>query len=312
MPKTLSEYSLNDFLHLRPLTQGMKTRRYKRVDEAYFKLPAPQQDLTAIRNAIAGKNVIITVAFDDREALAVQCALIHRYVDFDIHLVLDNSRMDTVAGEIRQTTQDAGALYVRLPENPWTGKNSSRSHGIAMNWGWHNILKPARPRAFGFVDHDLFPIKPVAPFALLAQHPFYGDFRWAGERWFLWAGYCVFDFEAMRDEPLDFGLDWFVGLDTGGANWDVLYRHTDPATLPPRPIVAIEALAGVPLDDAKFELRGEWIHEVGWGTKDEYREPKRRVLMAKLAAHLPTEPVAARTRNLGEPDMAPQRQEGGT
>lgn len=291
MPKSLSDYSLNDFLHLRPVTQGMKTRRYKRMDEAYFKLDAPAQDLSAVRQAIGGRRVIITVAFEDDEALAMQCALMRHYVDFDVHLVLDNSRSQPGTDAIRSTTEAAGALYVKLPANPWTGKNGSRSHGIAMNWGWHHILKPARPRAFGFVDHDLFPIRPVDPFAPLASQRFYGDLRWAGPRWFLWAGYCFFDFEAVCEEPLDFGLDWFVGLDTGGANWEVLYRHTDPAALPPRPIEPIEALPGVPLDDAKFEIRGEWIHEVGWGTRDDYRAPKRKALMTLLESHLPRQPA---------------------
>ncbi len=31
----------------------------------------------------------------------------------------------------------------------------------------------------------------------------------------LWAGYCFFDFAKVARLPLDFGLDWFAGLDTG-------------------------------------------------------------------------------------------------
>ena len=289
MPKKLSEYTLQDFLHLRPLTQGMKTRRYRRIDAAYLPQPAPEQDLGPLRAAISGRNVIITVAFEDREALRMQCALLRRHVEYDVHLVLDNSPRDAAAADIKAIAQATGSLYVRLPENPWTGKNDSRSHGIAMNWGWHNILKPARPKAFGFIDHDLFPIADAAPFAPLADHAFYGDLRWAGERWFLWAGYCFFDYAAVCDKPLDFGLDWFLGMDTGGANWEVLYRDADVSSLPPRPIEPIEALPGVSLDDAKFERRGEWVHEVGWGTKKEYRKAKREALFALLDRHLTSE-----------------------
>ena len=134
-----------------------------------------------------------------------------------------------------------GAHYLRLPPNPWTRRNDSRSHGIALNWVWRNVIKPGAPHAFGFIDDDMFPVAPVDPFAPLATHAFYGDTRTAGPRWFLWAGYCFFRYDAVADKRLDFGLDWFVGLDTGGANWDVLYRDVDPKSLPAR---RIEPFAG--------------------------------------------------------------------
>ena len=51
--------------------------------------------------------------------------------------------------------------------------------------------------------------------------------RTAGERWFLWAGFCLFHYAAVADRMLDFRQDWFIGLDTGGANWELLYRHAD-------------------------------------------------------------------------------------
>lgn len=286
MPKALSEYSFEDFLHLRPLTQVLKTRRYARMDQKYFAMPVAEGERDAARTAVAGKNVIITVAFEDPQALEMHVALIGRYVEHDCHLVLDNSQSDAAIARNKAVAEAAGVIYLKLPANPWTKRNDSRSHGIAMNWAWLNILKPGRPKAFGFVDHDLFPTMPVAPFALLADHAYYGDLRWAGERWFLWAGYCFFDFGAVKNKKLDFGLDWFIGMDTGGANWATLYRNIDPTTLPPRPIIALEALPGVPLDEAKFERRGEWIHEVGWGTSPQYRQPKRQALISMLQPHL--------------------------
>ena len=69
-------------------------------------------------------------------------------------------------------------------------------------------------------------------------------------RWFLWAGYCTFRYDAVKDKPLDFGQDWFVGLDTGGANWDVLYRHVDRAALREAPTSFVPYKPGVVLDEA--------------------------------------------------------------
>jgi hypothetical protein len=128
----------------------------------------------------------------------------------------------------------------------------------------------------------MYPTDVCDPFAPLAQHAFYGDKRWAGDRWFLWAGYCFFRFDAVASKPLDFGLDWFVGLDTGGRNWDALYRHVDPATLPDRPIYQVAALKDVDLADAYFERRGEWLHEVGLAGNMAMRPQKREAVRGLL------------------------------
>jgi hypothetical protein len=289
MPKRLSEYTLRDYLHLRPLTQGMKTRRYRRMDAKYMKLPAASANATEISRAIAGRKVMATVAFEDPVGLEMHLALVKRYVAHDVYVVIENSRNEPDRRRNAEVAARAGVWYLELPQNPWTGRNDSRSHGIGLNWAWHNVIRPGAPEAFGFVDDDLFAVRPVDPFAPLAGHDFYGDLRWAGRRWFLWAGYCFFRFGAVKDRPLDFGLDWFNGLDTGGANWDVLYRFVDPASLPHRPIERTPAVEGQPLDAANFEKRGEWIHEVGWGNDPAFLGAKRSAMIRLLQPHLPPE-----------------------
>jgi hypothetical protein len=288
MPKHLAEFSLSDYLHLRPVTQGLKTRRYRRMDARYMALPAAVGDEAAIRAAVRGQKVLLTVAFNDPDCLDMHAALVGKFVARDRHLVIDNSTDEDAARQNRLLCAAHDVLYLRLPDNPWTRRNESRSHGMALNWAWHNIFKPGEPEAFGFLDHDLFPIRPTDPFGPLDRHAFYGDLRWAGERWYLWAGFSFFRFDAIRAKPVDFGLDWFVGLDTGGANWDVLYRHTDPQALPQRPVEPAAILPGVPLQEAKIELRGDWIHEVGWGTNPAYRAAKRAALKARLEPLLPS------------------------
>ena len=298
MPKRLSEYTFREHLRLQPLTQAWKTLNYRMMDARYMALPAAAGDTAAIRAAIAGCNILATVAFDDPSGLAMHVSLIRRYVTFDHHIVLDNSGDLAMARENHDIAASWGAHYLRLPPNPWTRRNDSRSHGIALNWVWRNVIKPGGPHAFGFIDDDMFPVAPVDPFAPLATHPFYGDTRTAGPRWFLWAGYCFFRYDAVADKRLDFGLDWFIGLDTGGANWDVLYRDVDPKSLPARRIEPFAALADQPRERAYFERRGEWIHEVGWPSVPELLERKRSALTLLLKPHLdaerPSRPDATR------------------
>ena len=72
---------------------------------------------------------------------------------------------------------------------------------------------------------------PDDPFAVLDSQDFYGVVREAGVRWFLWAGFCFYRFDRVQNRRLDFGQDWFNGLDTGGGNWRSLYCKADRGAL---------------------------------------------------------------------------------
>ena len=65
----------------------------------------------------------------------------------------------------------------------------------------------------------------------LKDQPFYGvpnESKWG---WSLWAGYCSYSFQAVRNLALNFLNDFSLGLDTGGRNWSCLYRNFDRARL---------------------------------------------------------------------------------
>ncbi|HEY3799706.1 MAG TPA: hypothetical protein VGL58_15245 [Caulobacteraceae bacterium] len=281
-------YRLADWARLRPPLHALKTLRYNRVTETYVRRPAERGDLAALRGQIAGGRVMVTVAFNDAQILERQIRAIQAFIPGPLHVVADNSRDEAAALEIEALCARLDTPYLRLPPNPWGPKSGSRSHGLALNWVWRQLIQPARPAAFGFLDHDLIPVAPDDPFAELEERDMSGDKRWMGQRWFLWAGYCFFRTAALDDIAVDFGQDWFVGLDTGGANWRPLYRWIDPASLHERPIVEAPLLPGVPIDDCHIERRGEaWVHEVGWGgCRDDLRGAKRAAFLALIDAAL--------------------------
>lgn len=293
MPKALREYRWRQWLRLQPLTHAIKTARYRRIDRRFLGQPARDGGVPDIRDAARDSNVLLTIAFGDAQCLDLQLRLTRGLVRHDLHIVADNSVSDTAARENRQVCAAHGAAYARLPANPWTMKNPSRSHGAALNWMWHNVLKPAAPAAFGFLDQDIFPTQPCDPFEPLERVAFYGDLRRAGDRWYLWAGYCFFRFDAVSRKPLDFGLDWFAGLDTGGANWEVLYRDADPNAVPQRPITAFAALPGIELRQAYCEWRGSWLHEVGLDGDLSLKAKKREAVLRLLEPPLRTSPRSA-------------------
>ncbi len=284
MPKRLAEYTLSDWLHLRPLTQKYKMLRYGLVNSIHMRQPARKGDAGALAGSIRGKKVLVTIAFSDPQLIEWQAQLMRTYVSQPVYLIADNSPDDASAAEIAMIAQRHRCPYVRLPANPWG--RGSRSHGISMNWLWRNIILPGEPEAFGFLDHDLFPTAPDDPFSALSTQDFYGLVRNAGPRWFLWAGFCVFKFDSVRHKPLDFGQDWFVGLDTGGGNWEVLYRHVDRALLREPRSWGAPFRPGLDIKDGPLQWCGTWIHEVRHAGRPELAAEKREALGLLLAPHL--------------------------
>ncbi len=283
MPKRLAEYTLSDWRNLRPLTQKYKTLRYRLVNSIHMRRQTRKGDAGALARSIRGKKVLITIAFSDPQLIEWQAQLMRIYVSQPVYLIADNSPDDS-AEAIEAIAERHGSPYVRLPANPWGP--GSRSHGISMNWLWRNIILPGEPEAFGFLDHDLFPTAPDDPFSALSTQDFYGLVRTAGPRWFLWAGFCMFKFDNVRHKPLDFGQDWFVGLDTGGGNWEVLYRHVNRAMLrEPRSWEAPFRL-GLDIKDGPLQWCGVWVHEVRHAGRPELAVEKREALGRLLAPHL--------------------------
>ena len=284
MTKEFREYDWADWRRLRPVTHGLKTLRYRAVDRLYRLRRARDGDVHELRRAVAGRRVLTTIAFADPEATAWQTRLVAHFLPGVLHLVADNSPSADAAAAIKQAAESSGALYLRLPANPW--RQSSRSHGIAMNWVWHNVIRPGKPEAFGFLDDDIFPTEPEDPFEPLRAQDFYGDVRDQGRRWQLWAGFCTFRFASVADKPLDFGQDWFKGLDTGGGNWRSLYRYADLRRLrtASRTQVAYPPRTG--REDIELQWIGTWMHEVGTKGGPEAVRDKRRLVAGLLAPHL--------------------------
>lgn len=140
-------------------------------------------------------------------------------------VVIDNSSDRSARVRIADICRARKIAYFGLPRNRESHPN--RSHGISMNWIFHNIVRPLRPELFGFLDHDCFPTVPVDIAATMEGKIVHGSKRPAQadpEAWFMWAGFCFFRFSAVQGLDLDFTPRFVSGMDTGGGNWSLLYR----------------------------------------------------------------------------------------
>lgn len=297
MPRPWSDYSLREWLEIKPFEQRYNYARYQFVARRVARRRAVRGDVAALQSAIRGRRVLVTVAFNDAEFIDWQATLVRRHVSDCFHLIVDNSSDPAASGEIERIAAAHDAGYVKLAPSPWRRPvDGGRAHGSAMTWTWRNLLREGRPAAFGFIDHDLFPMRPTDPFAPLEEHPVAGQVRnkSGGVRWFLWAGFCFFRFSAVERLPLDFSLDWNAGLDTGGANWFVLYRHLAADQVFDVGEVVEGIGEDVPLALARFEWVGDWLHFSNFSTPydlpAEQREAlarrKRGLLEQKLASVL--------------------------
>jgi hypothetical protein len=285
--RPLGEYDRHDWWRLRPLIHWLKTQRYDMARERYVRRPARVAD-PALPQRIRGRRVLVTIAFDDPDTIELQAEMIARFVPQAFYIVADNSADDSAARAIAAAAERRTIAYVRLPKQPWSRpQQASRAHGLALNWVWRNVIRPGEPEAFGFLDDDLFPAADDDPFALLDRQPVYGALRTAGRRWFLWAGYCMFRFDAVKHLALDFGQDWFNGLDTGGGNWNVLYCKLDRGALVFSPSRFEPYQPGAdPVHDT-IQWCGAWLHEVGQTQRAgrlQQAADKRRMIKELLAS----------------------------
>ena len=211
---------------------------------------------------LRAENVGLIVAYEQPWALDWLLRMAARHISDATLLVFDNSRRAQARAEIERICLDRGAPYLPLPPNPT--RHPNRSHGMAMTWIFHNVVRALKPRIFGYIDHDLIPMEKIELARTLGDQPFYGMLRKSQWGWSLWAGYCMYDFGAVQDLPLNFLNDFSNGLDTGGRNWSLLYKNYDRSRLR----FSVVKKTGVldPVDKSRHPLvvvDGRWIHLMG-------------------------------------------------
>ena len=181
----------------------------------------------------SSNSVVVTIAYNTPWTISLLAECWQKYCQETPLLVVDNSSNHFAAEEIAKICSDLGIAYVKLPNNrEW---HPSRSHGLALNWTWKNIICHIQNlTTVGFIDHDCYPIRPWSP-ANLPSKVAYGlkSPGWIRDQptWSLWAGYMYFKNwknQKVTQLPMDFTPNPLDGLDTGGMNWRTLYQKLPP------------------------------------------------------------------------------------
>jgi hypothetical protein len=222
--RDLKNFSAGEWLRFVPLEVAFKQARNDVRLAIYKKIrPKALDSFLVGTERFRDRPVALVVAFEQPWALDWLLRMAQRNLADTTVLVFDNSRRDAARRDIERVCRNRGVPYLALPVN--RTQHVNRSHGMAMTWIFHNVVRAIRPRLFAFIDHDLIPVRRTGLSERLADQPFYGKLRASAWAWQLWAGYCLFDFSTVAGLPMNFLYDFSQKLDTGGRNWDCLYRN---------------------------------------------------------------------------------------
>jgi hypothetical protein len=239
----LRHSTLYDWLRLRPVLRVYKTARRRAIGLAYPYKRAP--DSAALSNALqqlGTRPLAITVVFNSTWMLKWQLRFAELNFNGVDRVIADNSYDPAASRAIKAICREANIHYLKLPFNRFSlgrPKDASLSHASALNWVWHNIVARVRPPVVAIIDEDLIPLDPVDIASKVADQPFFGvKLPGAQHGWTVWTGYAVYSRSIIDRYKMDFWVDGRAGLDTGGANWERVYRHFEPdqlrfASVPP-------------------------------------------------------------------------------
>ena len=262
----LTEFSALDWLQMLPVQHALKQVRNDAWLAVYKNKRAEKLDpFLAEHEDLADKNIALVIAFEQPWALNWLLRMANRNVADMTVLVFDNSRNESKRIEIEQVCKRNKAPYLALPPN--SSRHVNRSHGMAMTWVYHNVVRAISPRIFGFIDHDLIPVRKASIADRIADQPLYGLVN-VGKFgfWSLWAGYSFFDYVVSKDKTINFLYDFSRDLDTGGRNWESLYRDLDRRNLRFASFDYVSTkVPGIDEPRKAQYVDGNWLHLGGMG-----------------------------------------------
>lgn len=232
----------------------------------FLNTPAIRQNYN-IKHYLSGDRLLLfTIAFNSLEAIQIQAEHLNKYLkDSYVYLVCDNSSNTQVSNTIKEFCTKNDINYIRLIGNPYNGRDASKSHGLSINWIYKHVIKPSNAKYFGVIDHDIFPIKSTSIVDHLKGSKVYGHIQERGDRWYLWPGFSFFNRVLVGQKKFNFMP--IAGLDTGGGNWELVFRLVDKSRIITPKHEYIKYKDGGIIQSTSMERIGDWLHLIngsGW------------------------------------------------
>jgi hypothetical protein len=240
--------------------RSAKNLRNALMDHAFRATGHAERDRFLAGFSPRPRAVVFTIAFNTPWVIDLLTASWSQYVSDAVLVVADNSSDRSAREAHARICRERGVAYVDLPRNREWSPN--RSHAIALNWVYYNLIEALEPEIFGFVDHDCFPTQPVSVYRMLEGHELSGWLLRAVLRpdiWYLWPGFCFYRFHLMGGRDIDFrhAIEWQG--DTGVMNWEPVYSRLDVALAREAPSAMVAVPHGAPVREMQV-IDGTFNH----------------------------------------------------
>ena len=198
-------------------------------DRYFNTVPESLGGLASIPASEGSTDVYIT-SFANSFFIDYQIKTLRRFLlsPHNIIVVDTNQNLNPeVSAAVLATCVREKVIYIKAPDNHYQEAqhfDPTLKLGTTLSWIFHNVVKQRQPKYFGFLDHDCFLFSPTTIEQLMPVLPMYGTVsRNGATKWNLHVIANFFLLDYVMDKPLDFRASYKHGLDTGGANYDILY-----------------------------------------------------------------------------------------
>lgn len=237
--------------------------------------------------------LLTVVAFNNLEIIKIQHYYLKKFLkdSFD-YVVADNSSKKDISEKIKDFCSANKISYVKIPCNPLTNVRASGSHGVALNWCYKNLIQKYKPKYFGFLDHDIFPLKEVSIIDKLKGN-FYGAIRSKKDPyWYMWPGFSFFKYLEVKKYYFNFfpyhaGKDGSIFLDTGGSNYFSIFKKIGKESIRTAEsklinlITEKEFIKGEDSSQTFEIIDGGWLHlrQIAWREESSNKmEDKEKII----------------------------------
>jgi hypothetical protein len=179
---------------------------------------------------------VYVIAFNNLFLAQYQIRTLRKFFQSPFNLILVDNNNWLHADESRSLLQlciDERVTYLKAPDNYYQRPehfDPTMKLGTTMNWLYVNCVQARRPKYFGFLDQDCFLVRDLDLRPWLDVWGMYGKVvrSQIDEAWTLHVTVNFYRLDFLGLRLLDFRASYPHQLDTGGANYDILYKDFRP------------------------------------------------------------------------------------
>lgn len=179
---------------------------------------------------------VYVITFNNLFCVEYQIKSLKSFFNYKHNIIIvdnNNNLHPENSNKILEICKKENVTYIKAPNNYFQEPehvDPTLKLGSTMNWIFQNCVKKRNTKYFGFLDQDCFLFKNFNIVEYLDKKQMYGPLSRSKkypDKWNLHVTSNFYKYDLVKDLQLDFRASWKYELDTGGANYDILYYKFD-------------------------------------------------------------------------------------